>query len=518
MFVQDQDGQKENKEEEVEEHDLNAEKEDLLFSQNRNYMKQIDEIQLEISNNKNLQQTSKVISILNSLKTSRGLIIAGPRCSGKTTLVKLLGLLLKKSEVSIDMKISMLNPDIYNIDKLYASADTGISNPEIVSKKPGNTKISSITSSVLKIILEQFDKIESESSRPLEEDRSDNSSSDLEGNEEEKRVDLDSQQDEQHSELPKKIVKTLLFECSTINSFWSDCLIDYFKEANKVSDLNSPLIDNLDSYKDLNKYVPVHYPNGATALIPKDLFMFFECDSLANASPSFLSQVSIITTDETTVTWEHVFGHENKKLEKFVKSKPFCDLNMPYAHFENTINEFVIPFIKKLNSTARIKSNSFWKMKSLVIRFFKFLDGQLTNLLCIERELRNKDDPVYLPTKSKSEIIVNNLLLMSVVWTFGAILNQDLRRLFEDYFLQYKRKFDTKLSSHAGKSVKDSLFEKAFDIERMQWDLLSERVNSKLGSENGAKGYLDAQRQQIIVPSLEISQGLLFFDVLMQRK
>lgn len=107
---------------------------------------------------------------------------------------------------------------------------------------------------------------------------------------------------------------------------------------------------------------------------------------------------------------------------------------------------------------------------------------------------------------------------MSVVWSFGAILNNDLRRLFEDYFLQYKRRFDTKLSSHAGKSARDSMFEKAFDIERMQWDLISERVSSKIGTESASKSFMDAQRQQIIVPSLEISQGLLLFDILMQRK
>ena len=151
------------------------------------------------------------------------------------------------------------------------------------------------------------------------------------------------------------------------------------------------------------------------------------------------------------MTWEKFFAREKSKLKQFTLKQPFRNLGMPFEHFENTINEFVIPFVKKLNSTARIKSQASWNMKSLVVRFYKLLDGLLINLICIERDLRNKDDPVYLPTKTKSQTIINNLLLMSAVWSFGAILNQDLRRLFEDYFLQYKRKFDTKLSSHTEK-------------------------------------------------------------------
>ena len=514
MNDQNQDAKQENEPEE-ENIDLEEKYQDILMNTNREFMKQIDEIQKELNNTKNIQQTSKVVSIMHSLKISRGVIITGPRCSGKTSILRILGLLLKKQENQIDMKISMLNPDIYDINKLYASADSGITNPEILCKRDGNTKISSITSSVIKIILDRFEKIGSKSS---EGDKNENSVDGEDDKEIEKRIEIDSQEESEAEVLKPKIMKTLLFESSNIDPLWSDCLIDYFKIANNVNDLCSKTIDNLEDTNDLNNSVPIYYPNGATGIYPKDLFMFFECDSLANASPSFLSNVAIVSTDESTITWEKLFTREKSKLKQFTLKQPFSDLGMPFEHFENTINEFVIPFVKKLNSTARIKSQPSWNMKSLVVRFYKLLDGLLTNLICIERDLRNKDDPVFLPTKTKSQTIINNLLLMSVVWSFGAILNQDLRRLFEDYFLQYKRKFDTKLSSHAGKSAKDSLFEKAFDIERMQWDLISERVSSKLGNENGSKGFLDAQRQQIIVPSLEISQGLLLFDILMHRK
>lgn len=48
-------------------------------------------------------------------------------------------------------------------------------------------------------------------------------------------------------------------------------------------------------------------------------------------------------------------------------------------------------------------------MKALSIKFFKFLDGLLTNLMCTEKELRSKDDPVYLPIKSKGQMVASNL-------------------------------------------------------------------------------------------------------------
>lgn len=207
-------------EEDLEGQNLNEDYEDELLAINRGYMKKIDEIQKDLSNTKNLQQTSKVVSMIHALTTSRGIVISGSRCSGKTTLIRILGLLLKAQERQIDMKISMLNPDVYDINKLYASADSGITNPEILSKRDGDTRISSITSSVLKIILDRFDKLEKTMNAEDEQPEGEG-----EGDQEvEKRVDIDSD-DEEHDQpevIKPKLMKTLLFESSNIDPLWSD--------------------------------------------------------------------------------------------------------------------------------------------------------------------------------------------------------------------------------------------------------------------------------------------------------
>ena len=50
--------------------DLEQKYQNELLNTNREYMKQIDEIQKKLNNTKNIQQTSKVISIMHSLKIS----------------------------------------------------------------------------------------------------------------------------------------------------------------------------------------------------------------------------------------------------------------------------------------------------------------------------------------------------------------------------------------------------------------------------------------------------------------
>jgi len=267
----------------------------------------------------------------------------------------------------------------------------------------------------------------------------------------------------------------------------------------------------------MNNSIPLTFPNGATSKIDKDILMVFECDSLENASPSFISNIFLVTTEETNVSWKALFTKEKGRLIQALKTAPFADFQL-HDHFEGMFKDFVLPFVSKL-CESRIKGHSFWQMKSLVIRFFKFLDGILTNLIHVEKEMRLKDDPVFLPIKSKGESISANLTLMAVVWSFGAILSTDMRKRFEDTFVQFRRKFDLKItgnlssgSSSLGKNSKVSLFEMYFDLEKLQWDLVSERLGTRMSESYQSKN------NNIVIPSLEIAQGLFLFDTLLQKK
>ena len=462
----------------------------------------------------NLSLANKVYSIYEALKYSKGVVIVGPRWSGKTTIIKYLGELMQNQQPKIEMRTSVLNPDIYQIDQLYGSADTGITNPELIENKESWMRIASITSSVLKIALNGFKYLQGDSEEVSEEEHE--SERPLQNSSDEENV------EDVEQEHPK-LLKTLLFEARTINPLWSDWLIHYFKEANALNIIsNKNWENNLDNHE-INSNITLRFPNWATWLLPKDLLLMFETDSIENATPSFLHNVSVIPTEESSVTWEQLFEKGKAQLKNFIKNEVVSQIQH-FDSFDETFNEFVIPFIKKLDSTSRIKSNSFWQMKSLVIRFFKFLDGLLSSLMWVERDLRIKDDPIFLPIKAKANMIVSNLSLMAVVWTFGAILNHDLRRLFEDLFFQYRRKFDLKLTGNlgsnsvTGRNAKVTLFDIYFDIERLNWDLISERIGSRISEKQLARSHLDPQSQHIIVSSQEIAQGMLLFDTLLEHK
>ena len=63
-----------------------------------------------------------------------------------------------------------------------------------------------------------------------------------------------------------KLLKTLLFESSSVNPLWSECLVNI--EINNLLEMNnSPEMNNL---------VEMKFPNGATTKISRDILMMFE--------------------------------------------------------------------------------------------------------------------------------------------------------------------------------------------------------------------------------------------------
>jgi len=53
--------------------------------------------------------------------------------------------------------------------------------------------------------------------------------------------------------------------------------------------------------------VAVRFPNGNVTIFPSDMYLFFECQSLKDASPSFVTHVRILNTQAEDVTAENIF-------------------------------------------------------------------------------------------------------------------------------------------------------------------------------------------------------------------
>ena len=122
------------------------------------YMKILNNFMKEESYSHNMILKGKIMSLIEGIKYNKGIVITGPRCSGKTSIIKGLSYLLRNSDKNIEMRISVLNPDVYSLEKLYGTSESGVMNPEIWTNK--DVRISSITSNVLEIAKKGFEVLQ----------------------------------------------------------------------------------------------------------------------------------------------------------------------------------------------------------------------------------------------------------------------------------------------------------------------------------------------------------------------
>jgi len=57
------------------------------------------------------------------MEVSKGIVLLGDRCTGKSTLVKLLSKFLEISK-KISLRVSYLNPGVYTNTEMYGAQDT----------------------------------------------------------------------------------------------------------------------------------------------------------------------------------------------------------------------------------------------------------------------------------------------------------------------------------------------------------------------------------------------------------
>jgi hypothetical protein len=62
----------------------------------------------------------------------------------------------------------------------------------------------------------------------------------------------------------------------------------------------------------LIQHLPITLPNGNVVMLPSDLYFFFETESLSHASPLFLSQIGLVITSDTDVTWKDLYEKQFK--------------------------------------------------------------------------------------------------------------------------------------------------------------------------------------------------------------
>ena len=148
-------------------------------------------------------------------------------------------------------------------------------------------------------------------------------------------------------------------------------------------------------------------------------------------------------------------------------------------------------------------------MKSLTLQFFIILNAFVYRLEdnC-KLNLRN-EDPMDYPFDETQKDIIWNIMLVATTWSFGAVLDKELRRNFEEKFNAYRGLFNLSFAIPLKQGVKKpTMFETFFDVERLTWSLIGEKLDYKI------KVHLNSDLNQCVLPTNEISQAYFVSDYL----
>lgn len=238
-------------------------------------------------------------------------------------------------------------------------------------------------------------------------------------------------------------------------------------------------------------------------MFPSDIFFFFETHSLANASPMFVSSVGIVTTQENDITYDHIFIRHLNQLDKAFE-KQLENYGMSFDELRHCCESFVLPFIEKLNRVEVIQEWGLWNMKGLTLQFFVLLKACLTQLVDACELNKENEDPMDFPIQEMPRDVIWNIVLIGVTWSYGGVLNKTGRKIMDEQFGTYKGSFNINFNSVVRQRY--TMFDIAFDIERLQWNLLIENLEFKL------KVHFEPMMHSLLMPTPELSQTYFVID------
>lgn len=143
-------------------------------------------------------------------------------------------------------------------------------------------------------------------------------------------------------------------------------------------------------------------------------------------------------------------------------------------------------------------------MKRLTIQFFNFLNCIFYKLEEASNLNSDIDDPMDFPLKETEKDVIWSCILSATTWSYGAVLDKELRRVYEDNFSSFRRKFNINFSAPV--RIRFTVFDIFFDVERLTWELLMEKLEYKL------KIHHDPIQNMLLIPTTEMSQAYFIMD------
>jgi hypothetical protein len=101
------------------------------------------------------------------------------------------------------------------------------------------------------------------------------------------------------------------------------------------------------------------------------------------------------------------------------------------------------------------------------------------------------------PFEEMMKDILWNCMLVATTWSFGAVLDKELRRTFEEQFGPYRNLFNITFAMPM--KQKFTLFEIFFDVERLTWAIISDKLDYKI------KVHFNQDLNTCVLPTNEIS-------------
>ena len=164
-------------------------------------------------------------------------------------------------------------------------------------------------------------------------------------------------------------------------------------------------------------------------MFPSDIFLFFECQSLADCTPAFVALNGIVTCQQSDLTYRGIFQRLLKQTMRR-HDEQFQEFYLPKEEITKCCETFVLKFIERLAQNQYIADWYLWDMKAQTLQFFVMLNALLYRLFDNCFDNRENEDPMAFPIEEVANSVLFNIVLIATVWSYGAVLNAELRKVF----------------------------------------------------------------------------------------
>ncbi|CAG9855812.1 unnamed protein product [Phyllotreta striolata] len=202
-------------------------------------------------------------------------------------------------------------------------------------------------------------------------------------------------------------------------------------------------IENLNSVLDDNKTLTL--ANGDRIVMANNCKLVFEPDNVDNASPATVSRMGMVFMSSSVLPWSPI-------LEAWLKTRPSPEADYTRNQFRKCYD-----FIENLVIT-KLKPKMFIRPAVYIRQCYDVLQGILD---------------IFNEPKAWTEKQVERMVLFSIMWSLGALLELDDRQKFEEGVLKGLPKMDwPKCLSH------ESIFEYLVNPDTGKWEHWNARVEA----------------------------------------